>query len=136
MYSPSIGRTRPGAIVLHTSINIIGQIMINCDMIKLGNRYILCKMPSFTSISGYIQSTIVAIHHIVGIIWMNPPGMVIGMNPIGNAISRHQFGKGTTTILTHIDISENTVNSIFIFRIYPKITVIKGSITNFVFVIY
>ena len=136
MYSPSIGRTRPGAIVLHTSVNIIGQIMINCDMIKLGNRYILCKMPSFTSISGYIQSTIVAIHHIIGIIRVNPPGMVIGVNSIGNAISRHKLGKGTTAIFTDIYISENTVNPIFIFRIYTEITVIKGSGTNFVFIIY
>src|SRR6476620_990815 len=77
---PGVGRTMPGAIILHATHNIVGKLVIYIDMVELPNRQVLIKIPRPAPVPGNAHSAIITIKDKIRILWRYPPGMVIGMN--------------------------------------------------------
>ena len=87
--SPYISWTSPTTVILHSSIHIVRDFIINIDVIELGYRKVSDKAPCFTTISSDIHTAVISINHKITIVWMDPPCMVIRMNTIIYAICSH-----------------------------------------------
>ena len=77
--------THPAAIVLQATVNVIRNLIIDIDVVKLSNGNVLGKAPGFSAVVGDGDTAIVTINNIVGVFGMDQKGVVIGVNgaPIG-----------------------------------------------------
>ena len=67
---------------------------------------------------------------------MNPPRMVIWMHSITHTISRHELCKVFSSILRNVHIRKNRIHTVLILRVYVDFRIVKGTISNIVFIIY
>ena len=105
-------------------------------MIELRYWNIPNKTPRLSTISGDIQTAIITINHKISIFRMNPPRMMIGVNTVTYAISRHELGEVFSTIFRNVNVCKNGIQSIFIFRINTNIRIVEWSVTDVIFIVY
>ena len=116
--------TDPTAVVLQAAVYIVGNLVVDIDMIKLSYRNILGKAPGFTAVIGYGDTAVVAVNDIVGIFWMYQKGMVVGVygSPIGQNIPMF------AGIAAVAHLRPNGIHAVFDLRVGIDFVVVKGPI--------
>src|SRR5690606_24693273 len=77
---PHLARTDPTAVVLHAAADIVRRTHVVINMIKLRYRQIFHKSPGLSAVVRNIQTAVVALDDVVGILRVNPHGVVIGVH--------------------------------------------------------
>ncbi len=121
---PLAAFTHPGAIVLHTAANLVGNAVVNVDVIKLPDRNVVAKHPLGTRITRDVQAAVRAKNDIIRIVWIDPERVVVGVGAGIHTLKR------STAIFTHRNAGIQVKNSIFILRINENIVVVKWTVAN------
>ena len=123
---PHLARSDPGAIVLHTPGHIIGDIHIVTNMIELRQRQIGDEPPRLSAVATDIESAVIALNQVVGILRMNPESMVVRMHPRIRQDNRKRF----PPVLTSAHERIQAVHPVFIFRVDVNFGIIEWTVAD------
>ncbi len=112
--SKAVRRTHPRAIVLHPAVDIIGQLVVDVNMVKLGQREVLHEVPTLAVVVGNIHSTVIPLNDVCRIRRIDPHGMVIWVN----AIIRSDGFPILSAVVTSRHIRPQAVHTVWILRIH------------------
>ena len=129
---PAIAGTAPAAVVLQSAVNVVGNIIVNVDMIKLTYRNILGKTPVDTPVIANVYTPIIAVDEHIRVFGVNVECVMIGVNvaPVG------KYGPVFTTILATRNLAPKTIDSVFVFGINVNFVVVKGAIAHILLTAY
>ena len=135
---PHLGRAPPGAVILQAAIDVVRVIVIDRNMVELGERHVAHKTPCFTAVMRYSQAAVVADDNVTGIVRVDPERMVIDVQRVAGLATiddRVQF-EGLAAVDRHAQACCNIVESIGIRRIGCEFRVIKGANGDIVGFVY
>ena len=66
-------------VVLLRRINTIGEFIVNVHAVKLSGKLVINCGPRFSAVIGNTSSTVVALHHALGVIRVDPEVVIITM---------------------------------------------------------
>ena len=71
----------PGAIVLHATVHIVRNLIVDRNVVKLAHWEVVHKGPVLPSVSADVQSPIVSVDEILRVRGVDVQRMVIGVDP-------------------------------------------------------
>ena len=81
-------RTLPRAVVLHSAINVVGQLVVNTNVVELSQGKVFGKAPALAAVVANVESAVVAFDEVVGRLARKPKRMVVGVDV---AVGRHRL---------------------------------------------
>ena len=124
--APCLTGTAPGAVVLHSSVDVVGDLHIDIDVIKLRQGQILHKTPGLAPVAGDGQAPVVAVDHKIRIVGMDPPGVMVRVH----LIPGDQGGKGPAAVFALRDHPEKIVDAVFVGGIDINIRIIERAVAD------
>ena len=73
-------RTDPRAVVLHASVDVVGLLVVDGDVVELADREVVHEHPILPSVTADVQAPVVAVDQIVRIVGVDEQGVVVGVH--------------------------------------------------------
>src|SRR5262245_7182352 len=74
-------RPAPRPVVLQTAAHAVGRAHVEADVVELAERHRVDEIPVATPVPALPYATIVAHHDVIAIIWIDPHGVMIDVQP-------------------------------------------------------
>ena len=124
--NPRVGGPAPGSVVLHASIDIVGQLVVDANVVELSYGQIFHKAPAITAIPGDVQSAIVAFNDVAGAAWVEPNGVVVRVHlGVGGG-----DGPGFTAVRAFGHERPKGVQRLIVEGIHKEVRIVEGAVAN------
>ena len=123
-----VGRALPRPVVLHSAVHVVGQLVVDVDVVKLGEGQVFDKAPAFAAVTADVESAVVAFNEVARRLGRKPKCVVVGVDvavagnrlPGASAVFGlgHERPKGVNRVLAegvHVDFAvvKRTVADVF-----------------------
>ena len=116
---PGVGRARPVSVVLHSAVHIERALVIDGDLVKLGDRNGLRKIPTVPVIVSDSETSVASNNKVLGVVFIDPHSVKIGVNALSFVGRNHRgFIKTYPAVVRHRERLINIVETIGISRVY------------------
>ena len=127
---PDLGGAAPGAVVLEAAVDIVGQIIVDIDVIKLRDWQILNKAEGRALIARNADTAVVAEDQMIGIGRIDPHRVIVDMQGVAGGATRDcgQPLKFLAAVDRARDKGENIVERVRVLGIDLNLRVVEGAI--------